>query len=346
MKQASVSSQIVVLRFLSAKSSGLSFSLLQSSQSPKNLPMISQPPSQPPPPSNDKAFIRSSAFLLASVGVFTPNRLAQKVVKMIPTRRVTARVLPSMSKSNPHSSTLSEFIAKQDDALAAKQLSRLNDFQAVTKEAKVQKVLRRIDEKTKEELLDLERTPHRFKEYIGIFERPIRSTLTPAAVHVPNPTIRFPSRGIIRDVPHLRPAILSPRPAASKNARVYSTIADNRIATLSERIPDSKAIDLAAIMKDLTDLQNLDLLRGATLKSGSGYKDAQRALYPLFHTKLDDGEKCRLFPLSFRLSIADRFFVVIQSLFRSENSRRRYRRSTPSPGPPSRNDSSRSMFGN
>lgn len=248
--------------------------------------------------SSGRNFITSSGFILASIGAFTPNKLAQKVIKMIPTPRVAARTVPVLSRANPHS--LVEFLAKQDQQLAVVCLKRLNDFYPTSKTGKAKDVLRRIDKKTLQESKQLVEHPFRFKEYIGLFERPLLSPpVRPVLPTIPkpaNPTIRFPSRQIVRDVPLF---LSASRSITIKSVRDYSTVVDNRVAALSSKIPDTKSIDLAAIMKDLTDLQNLDVLRGSTLKSGSGYKDAQRALYPLFHTKLDDGEKCMRFPLFF-----------------------------------------------
>ncbi|BGP37377.1 hypothetical protein JCM10449v2_001283 [Rhodotorula kratochvilovae] len=68
----------------------------------------------------------------------------------------------------------------------------------------------------------------------------------------------------------------------------FSSVADRRAAELRGKIPADKEIDLQRIMDDLRDLELLDLLRDVRPKAAVGYKDATRALYPLYH-KLDQG---------------------------------------------------------
>ncbi|GAA6047698.1 hypothetical protein JCM3770_001725 [Rhodotorula araucariae] len=68
----------------------------------------------------------------------------------------------------------------------------------------------------------------------------------------------------------------------------YSSIAERRATELRSKIPANTEIDLQQIMDDLRDLELLDLLRQVVPKAAVGYKDATRALYPLYH-KLDQG---------------------------------------------------------
>ncbi|GAA5885027.1 hypothetical protein JCM6882_007197 [Rhodosporidiobolus microsporus] len=68
-----------------------------------------------------------------------------------------------------------------------------------------------------------------------------------------------------------------------------SAVAERRSAELAAKIPAEKEIDLKQVMDDLRDLELLDMLREAKPKSGTGFKDATRALYPLFH-QLDQGK--------------------------------------------------------
>ncbi|GAA5829038.1 hypothetical protein JCM11251_004104 [Rhodosporidiobolus azoricus] len=81
----------------------------------------------------------------------------------------------------------------------------------------------------------------------------------------------------------------SKRSFSSSTAPYASAVADRRASELAGKIPADKGIDLKQVMEDLRDLELLDMLREAKPKSGTGFKDAQRALYPLFHF-LDQGK--------------------------------------------------------
>ncbi|GAA6012661.1 hypothetical protein JCM10207_009072 [Rhodosporidiobolus poonsookiae] len=76
---------------------------------------------------------------------------------------------------------------------------------------------------------------------------------------------------------------------APPGSRTHSSVAERRSLELASKIPATKEIDLKQVMDDLRDLELLDLLRGARAKAATGFKDATRALYPLFH-RLDQGE--------------------------------------------------------
>ncbi|KAK4704852.1 hypothetical protein P7C70_g1357, partial [Phenoliferia sp. Uapishka_3] len=68
-------------------------------------------------------------------------------------------------------------------------------------------------------------------------------------------------------------------------SRAYSTaIRRNRVETLAEQMGADKVVDLAKVMVVLRDLEILDKLKGRQPKSGNGYKEAARSLYPLWHT--------------------------------------------------------------
>jgi hypothetical protein len=112
------------------------------------------------------------------------------------------------------------------------------------------------------------------------------------------------------------------------NSRPFSIIAQNRATELANKIPAETEIDLKQIMDDLRDLELLDMLRKVAPKGSSslfflpfppsradlssspapptlsspsvlpniaavGFKDATRALYPLFH-QLDQGQISRV----------------------------------------------------
>lgn len=88
-----------------------------------------------------------------------------------------------------------------------------------------------------------------------------------------------------------------PTRSFSSNSRAFSTstsapsvIKTNRVTALANQIPPGKEINLSQIMKDLQALQLLDLWRGATAKSGSGYKDAERELWKLYHSVDEDAK--------------------------------------------------------
>ncbi|GAA5973278.1 hypothetical protein JCM11641_003048 [Rhodosporidiobolus odoratus] len=114
------------------------------------------------------------------------------------------------------------------------------------------------------------------------------------------PTPRF-SRGVHAGQGFRLPS--SPRPPPSSrsfsttpNLSVTTTavlgagpVALKRAPELAARIPSEREVDLRQIMGDLRDLELLDMLREVKPKAAVGYRDATRALYPLFH-KLDQGE--------------------------------------------------------
>ncbi|BGP29440.1 hypothetical protein JCM10296v2_001179 [Rhodotorula toruloides] len=91
----------------------------------------------------------------------------------------------------------------------------------------------------------------------------------------------------------LRPA-LQPRSHICTPFRRWETlIASNRVLRLGEEVgPDTK-VDLKQIMDDLRDLELLDLMENREPRSGNGWKDAARALYPLYH-KVDTGRKAKV----------------------------------------------------
>lgn len=81
------------------------------------------------------------------------------------------------------------------------------------------------------------------------------------------------------------------RRSFSTSARMDTTIRTNQLVHTAKPIVATSEIDLGSIMKDLQDLQLLDLWEGNKVgKSGSGYKDAERHLWKLFHA-VDEDEK-------------------------------------------------------
>ncbi|GAA6034997.1 hypothetical protein JCM8097_002135 [Rhodosporidiobolus ruineniae] len=77
--------------------------------------------------------------------------------------------------------------------------------------------------------------------------------------------------------------------ATAEKTSTRTLPSENKVAELASKVPADQKIDLRQIMWDLRDLELLELLRKQKPKSGTGYKDAQRTLYLLFH-KLDEGE--------------------------------------------------------
>ncbi|GAA5867476.1 hypothetical protein JCM3774_002915 [Rhodotorula dairenensis] len=77
---------------------------------------------------------------------------------------------------------------------------------------------------------------------------------------------------------------------------------ERRAQLLAQRIPADREIDLQQIMDDLRDLELLEVLNKVSPKSGSGYKDATRALYPLYYRSQDRGAKCTFGELQAALS--------------------------------------------
>ncbi|GAA5901955.1 GTPase-activating protein CIN2 [Sporobolomyces salmoneus] len=75
------------------------------------------------------------------------------------------------------------------------------------------------------------------------------------------------------------PFKLKPLPLALS----YSTTTLARKNVLRAKFPQDTKIDLKAIMNDLRDLELLELVKGVRAKSAVGFKDAHRALYPLYH---------------------------------------------------------------
>ncbi|GAA5954542.1 hypothetical protein JCM8115_004619 [Rhodotorula mucilaginosa] len=73
---------------------------------------------------------------------------------------------------------------------------------------------------------------------------------------------------------------------------VKGPVHDRRVQLLAHRVPAEREIDLKQIMDDLRDLELLDVLNKVSPKSGSGYKDATRALYPLFYQSQARDGKC------------------------------------------------------
>ncbi|TNY23334.1 hypothetical protein DMC30DRAFT_32334 [Rhodotorula diobovata] len=141
----------------------------------------------------------------------------------------------------------------------------------------------------------------------------------------PSAPLRKPSRDTSRPTGFfVRPAsgasILS-RPPAGYNpfrfpsgaSSAFSSVADRRAAELRSKIPADAEIDLKQIMADLRDLELLDLLRGVKPKSAVGYKDATRALYPLFH-KFDVGESKRVTFADLEATLAPDFTIPWTSI--------------------------------
>ncbi|GAA5871896.1 hypothetical protein JCM8547_003299 [Rhodosporidiobolus lusitaniae] len=83
-------------------------------------------------------------------------------------------------------------------------------------------------------------------------------------------------------------AAFSPPPFPA-GTRAHSSVAERRALGLANKISADKEVDLRQIMDDLRDLELLDEFMKVKPKAATGYKDATRALYPLFH-KLDEGE--------------------------------------------------------
>ncbi|GAA6025529.1 hypothetical protein JCM8202_001224 [Rhodotorula sphaerocarpa] len=82
-------------------------------------------------------------------------------------------------------------------------------------------------------------------------------------------------------------------PRAFASARpLLGPIHEKKVEQLAQKIPDNFLINLGQIMADLRDLELLDLLNGTSPKSGSGYKDATRALYPLFYRYEENSVVC------------------------------------------------------
>ncbi|GAA5855600.1 hypothetical protein JCM3766R1_005367, partial [Sporobolomyces carnicolor] len=77
--------------------------------------------------------------------------------------------------------------------------------------------------------------------------------------------------------------------ARSIASRAYSTTTLARKNALRIKFPRETKINLERIMNDFRDLELLDLIKGASPKSAVGFKDAHRALYPLYH-RLDQKE--------------------------------------------------------
>ncbi|GAA5871054.1 hypothetical protein JCM16303_001676 [Sporobolomyces ruberrimus] len=94
--------------------------------------------------------------------------------------------------------------------------------------------------------------------------------------------------GSFASIPISTPFKLAPS-SDSTFARLYSTQTLARKNVLRARFPQDKKIDLLQIMNDLRDLELLELLKGVRPKSAVGFKDAHRALYPLYH-RLDQKE--------------------------------------------------------
>lgn len=98
---------------------------------------------------------------------------------------------------------------------------------------------------------------------------------------------RLFSRSIIPRKSISRPFTLSSSfpsksiPTATIHLRSYSATVEKRINALD--VSDETPIDVKQIMTDLEDLQSLELFKGTVPKSGNGFKDAARRLYPLFH---------------------------------------------------------------
>ncbi|BGO88941.1 hypothetical protein NBRC10512_005695 [Rhodotorula toruloides] len=91
----------------------------------------------------------------------------------------------------------------------------------------------------------------------------------------------------------VRPALQPRSHICTPFRRWESLIASNRVLRLREEVgPDTK-VDLKQIMDDLRDLELLDLLENKKPRSGNGWKDAARALYPLYH-KVDTGRQAKV----------------------------------------------------
>ncbi|GAA5924967.1 uncharacterized protein JCM15063_005779 [Sporobolomyces koalae] len=67
------------------------------------------------------------------------------------------------------------------------------------------------------------------------------------------------------------------------STRLYSTKTEARKTSLRSQFSPSTEIDLVRIMQDLRQLELLELIKGVSPKSAVGFKDAHRALYPLYH---------------------------------------------------------------
>ncbi|GAA6010881.1 hypothetical protein JCM11491_004580 [Sporobolomyces phaffii] len=82
---------------------------------------------------------------------------------------------------------------------------------------------------------------------------------------------------------------VAPAPRSSVLAQTYSTRTLARKNFLRTKFPPDTKVDLVQIMNDFRDLELLELIQGARPKSATGFKDAHRALYPLYH-RFDQNE--------------------------------------------------------
>ncbi|KAK4046863.1 hypothetical protein OIV83_005759 [Microbotryomycetes sp. JL201] len=74
-----------------------------------------------------------------------------------------------------------------------------------------------------------------------------------------------------------------------EGVRFHSSVIQRRTEMLNQQIPPYTMVDLGQIMRDLRDLELYEKLRNVRAKSATGFKDATRALYPLFH-RIDSGQ--------------------------------------------------------
>ncbi|GAA5911045.1 hypothetical protein JCM8208_003968 [Rhodotorula glutinis] len=135
----------------------------------------------------------------------------------------------------------------------------------------------------------------------------------------PSTARRTPSRKPARPTGFFtRPASTSSilRPPAASNpftfpvgsTSSFSSVAERRMTELRGKIGADAEIDLKQIMADLRDLELLDLFKNIKAKSATGFKDASRALYPLFH-KFDVGESKRVTFADLEGALAPEFTV-------------------------------------
>ncbi|GAA5844830.1 hypothetical protein JCM9279_000009 [Rhodotorula babjevae] len=89
------------------------------------------------------------------------------------------------------------------------------------------------------------------------------------------------------------PAVNSPFIFPAGSTSSFSSVAERRVDELRSKVGVDTEIDLKQIMADLRDLELLGLWRNVKPKSAVGFKDATRALYPLFQ-KFDVGESKRV----------------------------------------------------
>nr|CRX79154.1 hypothetical protein ls5930a1_00183 [Leucosporidium scottii] len=80
------------------------------------------------------------------------------------------------------------------------------------------------------------------------------------------------------------------RSSATGSVQQHSRVIEARTTFLKERISADASIDLEKVMADLRDLELLEKLRKRTVKTTTGFKDASRCLYPLWH-EVDQGKK-------------------------------------------------------